>query len=486
MSENPAPRVWTPEEVVPKEHCQEARRALQAYHALSEARAEPGDLEIVREFRPWYLDVGEVEIAGRWLNHVVYATVYDALADNVHIMESDAHVFRGHSDARWQLLPSAARYQTRQARGLLEKCRASFLSAISSVWPDASEDHKEALCQHYGIPTDLLDVTQVIEIAAFFAHKGEWNEFGCIWAFDADWLIQRGLLILPEASDRRFNHRLHCQKGGFLRVLGDDTGEILDHAKPLVFGRRTMSRGILEFDGGLLTPRKLFPADGEDTAAMVAGPIAKELQFYAPVLRALEESRLEHADGDRERTHAEVRDFIEHSVDATSLTWPGRWLLPQIAPLVMEELTWSGNPPLMDCYLRTCGAFDSSGTRIDLSSPGPQARLLVAAVTVWAAGSRHPSVNESRSLFDLVETIVAVCFFSEVRAILRIFGSPEAWVLQPEFANRRLIIVEKLGVLPQSYHGWINTVLRDWFWNENDESVLDALRDLKDRIGGMP
>jgi hypothetical protein len=78
--------------------------------------------------------------------------------------------FRGHSNGGYQLIPSLPRTQTHQdtEHNLYHEC---FARANHLISRDATSWERLAFFQHYGIPTRLLDWTESLGVALFFAVK---------------------------------------------------------------------------------------------------------------------------------------------------------------------------------------------------------------------------------------------------------------------------------------------------------------------------
>jgi hypothetical protein len=79
--------------------------------------------------------------------------------------------FRGHSNGDYQLIPSFLRNETNETteHNLYQEC---FARANHLISRDATSWERLAFFQHYGIPTRLLDWTESLAVALFFAVKG--------------------------------------------------------------------------------------------------------------------------------------------------------------------------------------------------------------------------------------------------------------------------------------------------------------------------
>lgn len=101
--------------------------------------------------------------------------------------------FRGHADSEWLLQPKVARPEiTDQTRRLdFERAMAlKFMRRARMRHAKVPKDHEYPqwlfLMQHYGLPTRLLDWSESLLIAAYFAvcDQRKWDRPGAIWALD--------------------------------------------------------------------------------------------------------------------------------------------------------------------------------------------------------------------------------------------------------------------------------------------------------------
>ena len=103
-------------------------------------------------------------------------------------------LYRGHSNANWQLLPKIARLDLFEENTFLEKEKASINEFKRMAIPhnqsifDFSQWDILSLAQHFGLPTRLLDWTTNPLVALWFAFKDKSIETGnrCVWGFRID------------------------------------------------------------------------------------------------------------------------------------------------------------------------------------------------------------------------------------------------------------------------------------------------------------
>jgi len=114
--------------------------------------------------------------------------------------------FRGHSQSRYKLLPGLLRHKNgaKHERNLY----ALFRQEGASLIPSTHESLELlALMQHYGMPTRLLDWSESLYNALFFAVMGKlsWRvERPCIWILNPYRLnfLSRGENVIYDQDDK--------------------------------------------------------------------------------------------------------------------------------------------------------------------------------------------------------------------------------------------------------------------------------------------
>lgn len=146
-------------------------------------------------------------------------------------------VLRGQVDASWTVATSGSRWRGSKGKDAYASARqaaSSFIARISEWqrlkihYPSGlGEEHREAICQHYGFPTEYLDITLAYDVALFFAE--DWKqrghepmpEYGAIYGFPVYTIPgYLSLVTLPPAILRP-----NLQVGKFLRA---DSAELLE------------------------------------------------------------------------------------------------------------------------------------------------------------------------------------------------------------------------------------------------------------------
>ncbi len=105
----------------------------------------------------------------------------DILSDE----ENDLRWYRGQRVDSWQLMPFLLRYaEAPSETTLLTRFRQNALRLLET--PTKSDFDWMFLMQHYGVPTRLLDWTEVPLTALYFAvfESGEDSEAGALWELD--------------------------------------------------------------------------------------------------------------------------------------------------------------------------------------------------------------------------------------------------------------------------------------------------------------
>jgi hypothetical protein len=148
-------------------------------------------------------------------------------------------VLRGQVNADWRVATSLSRWRKLKGDEATTRARLTadqFIARISEWAPlkaqypkGLREDHREAICQHYGFPTEYIDVTFAYDVALFFAE--DWNalgrepmpECGAIYALPIHTISRHSLLItLPPAVMRpnlQFGKFLHGSSGESLDLI---------------------------------------------------------------------------------------------------------------------------------------------------------------------------------------------------------------------------------------------------------------------------
>jgi hypothetical protein len=103
--------------------------------------------------------------------------------------------FRGHPKANWKLAPKLYRVPPpkRGIRIIEDEIRQEFMMrapGLTSTGPQNSWEWYFTM-QHFGAPTRLLDWTEGVLIALYFAVKDSGEDNAAIWAIDPWWLNKR-------------------------------------------------------------------------------------------------------------------------------------------------------------------------------------------------------------------------------------------------------------------------------------------------------
>lgn len=106
-------------------------------------------------------------------NRVSSLSEYLEVLNALFVDPADVFWFRGHDDAEWELCPSALRYPIMQTRHRAILSLAEFRRIQEyrlTKAPGPKETFKWLqIAQHYGLPTRLLDWTQSLTTALYFA-----------------------------------------------------------------------------------------------------------------------------------------------------------------------------------------------------------------------------------------------------------------------------------------------------------------------------
>jgi len=181
---------------------------------------------------------------------------------------------RGQVNAEWQVATSLSRWRESKGEEAAARARlaaAEFVARVSDWEPlkaqypsGLRDEHREAICQHYGFPTDYIDVTFAYDVALFFAE--DWKEagrkpmpgHGAIYALPIYTVAKDSALVrLPPVIARP-----NLQVGEFLR---GDSSELLSLIERHKFCYRhtgwPMARGLSQigFEVPPTLAQYLFP-----------------------------------------------------------------------------------------------------------------------------------------------------------------------------------------------------------------------------------
>jgi hypothetical protein len=111
----------------------------------------------------------------------------NAIAEDPGMMTGPGPFFRGHSDSRWELTPSLGRLvlQLDTESNLYYR----FISSGGHLLPDrASPWDVYFLMQHHSMPTRLLDWSESLAVAVYFALRDATSHPAAIWVLSPYWL----------------------------------------------------------------------------------------------------------------------------------------------------------------------------------------------------------------------------------------------------------------------------------------------------------
>jgi hypothetical protein len=164
----------------------------------------------------------------------VASSIYEALLALCCFLPSgDDFVFRGHLDAAWHLIPSFFRMQPRVSLLLVARMiYGAYRWAERAVGQPLmlTPFQAEAAAQHYGAGTTLLDATESLRVAAYFATTplrpaGTQAELGAIYVLSVADLKAAGRQVLRSRDMPVALTRVHRTRGAFISGLGYTKGE---------------------------------------------------------------------------------------------------------------------------------------------------------------------------------------------------------------------------------------------------------------------
>ena len=116
----------------------------------------------------------------------VLASLETMLEHLTHEFEGEILWWRGHGDATWELIPGAFREQVSGVTGqaLVHHFKTRAAGRLGHRRLPSTELEWLLLAQHYGLPTQLLDWTENVLVALYFAvmDKSQDGLDACVWA----------------------------------------------------------------------------------------------------------------------------------------------------------------------------------------------------------------------------------------------------------------------------------------------------------------
>jgi FRG domain len=166
---------------------------------------------------------------------LIYSTVQDSFAeDNLATIAGAErlYIYRGQFDATWELIPSYYRRSRPCASGSseaayvdhIERRMADLQQKFPKIKFDLTFREREAVVQHYYSDTKLLDFSQSMFIAAYFAtdvpHKtrSELPGEGAIYRIRTGMIQRRKFGIVEAPTLPQSFRRMHAQKGCFIDI----------------------------------------------------------------------------------------------------------------------------------------------------------------------------------------------------------------------------------------------------------------------------
>ena len=151
-------------------------------------------------------------------------------------------LFRGHSDAKWELRTSLDRLfediqpiikwakgsNRRFAKRMHEDLIIETFKKTSNLYlrflPDKLKPLEWlAIMQHYGAPTRLLDVTLSPHIATYFALESGY-EAGCIFAFNNAEIKKINETLLKEKTYKKMQEKIFSKEEPFITLFEPEQG----------------------------------------------------------------------------------------------------------------------------------------------------------------------------------------------------------------------------------------------------------------------